>query len=131
MSNFKLTDANTQFGKTVYNANIIQNIVEIAVLEVEGALPVQGKKNAVILRQESEGIYADVSILVRHGFNIPEIAYRVQQSVKQSVENMTHFKVSSIDVHVEDVVFIEGTPLEKEPTQEEKQEERQEQNSTK
>lgn len=114
MSNFKLTDANTQFGKTVYNASIIQNIVEIAVLEVEGALPAQGKKNGVILRQESEGIYADVSIVVRHGFNIPEIAYRVQQSVKQSVENMTHFKVSVVDVHVEDVIFTPGTPLEKE-----------------
>ena len=123
MSNFKLTDANTQFGKTVYNASIIQNIVEIAVLEVEGAIPVQGKKNGVILRQESEGISADVSIVVRHGFNIPEIAYRVQQSIKQSVENMTHFKVSGIDVHVEDVVFTEGTPLEREVHPEENQEE--------
>ena len=114
MSNFKLTDENTQFGKTVYNASIIQNIVEIAVVEVEGALPAQGKKNTVILRQEADGIRADVSIVVRHGFNVPEIAYRVQQSVKQSVENMTQFKVSVVDVHVEDVVFCEGNPPERE-----------------
>lgn len=132
MSNFKLTDANTQFGKTVYNASIIQNIVEIAVLEVEGALPAQGKKNGVILRQETDGIYADVSIVVRHGFNIPEIAYRVQQSIKQSVENMTHFKVSVVDVHVEDVVFTPGTPLEKEePHPEEMHDETLEENSEK
>ena len=131
MSNFKLTDANTQFGKTVYNASIIQNIVEIAVLEVEGALPAQGKKNTVILRQESDGIYADVSIVVRHGFNIPEIAYRVQQSVKQSVENMTHFKVSVVDVHVEDVVFCEGTPLEREGGHPEEHEEQSEENTEK
>ena len=131
MSNVRLTANEKQNGKVTYNADIVQNIVELAIAEVEGAMPVEDRKSGVALRIEKEGVYATVSIIVKYGFNVPELAYRVQQSIKQSVENMTHFKVSSIDVHVEDVVFIEGTPLEKEPTQEEKQEERQEQNSTK
>ena len=61
---------------------------------------------------EKDGIYADVSVVVKYGYNVPELAYRIQQSVKQSVENMTHYKVAEVDVHVLDVVFNEPTATE-------------------
>ena len=54
---------------------------------------------------------------------MPELAYRIQQSVKQSVENMTHFKVAEVDVHVLDVAFCEQVPMEKEPEEHEDEEE--------
>ncbi len=117
MSNIKLTSNNQQSGKIVYNAGIVQNIVALAVAEVEGTVPMQGKKNGISLYLEKDGIYADVSVVVKYGFNVPELAYRIQQSVKQSVENMTHFKVAQVDVHVLDVVFSEPAPLEKEEEQ--------------
>lgn len=113
MSNIKLTSNNQQSGKIVYNAGIVQNIVALAVAEVEGTVPMQGKKNGISLYLEKDGIYADVSVVVKYGYNVPELAYRIQQSVKQSVENMTHFKVAQVDVHVLDVVF-ETAPVEKE-----------------
>ena len=47
MSNIKLTSEKQQSGKTVYNSGIIQNIVEIAVLEVEGTVPVEEKKKGI------------------------------------------------------------------------------------
>lgn len=105
MSNFKLTSNDKENGKTVYNPGIIQNIVELAVAEVEGTLPSPNKKNGISLFVEKDGVYADVSVVVRYGYNVPELAYRVQQSIKENVENMTHFKVAKVDVHVQDVVF--------------------------
>ena len=114
MSNVRLTANEKQNGKVTYNADIVQNIVELAIAEVEGAMPVEDRKSGVALRIEKEGVYAMVSIIVKYGFNVPELAYRVQQSIKQSVENMTHFKVVSIDVHVADVVFVDVAPTEKE-----------------
>jgi uncharacterized alkaline shock family protein YloU len=114
MSNVRLTANEKQNGKVTYNADIVQNIVELAIAEVEGAMPVEDRKSGVALRIEKEGVYATVSIIVKYGFNVPELAYRVQQSIKQSVENMTHFKVVSIDVHVADVVFVDAAPTEKE-----------------
>ena len=105
MSNFKLTSNDKENGKTVYNPGIIQNIVELAVAEVEGTLPNPNKKNGISLFVEKDGVYADVSVVVRYGYNVPELAYRVQQSIKENVENMTHFKVVKVDVHVQDVVF--------------------------
>lgn len=107
MSNIRLTSNDKQSGKVVYNAGIVQNIVALAVAEVEGTLPLQGKKNGVSLFIEKEGVYADVSVIVKYGYNVPELAYRIQQTVKQSVENMTHYKVMKIDVHILDVVFDE------------------------
>ena len=115
MSNFKLTNANDkQKGKVVYNAGIVQNIVELAVAEVEGTVPNQVKRGGISLFLEKEGIYVDVSVVVKYGYNVPELAYRVQQTVKQSVENMTHFKVAQVNVHIQDVVFCEDVSVERE-----------------
>lgn len=122
MSNFKISSQNKQSGKIVYNAGIVQNIVALAVAEVEGTVPAQGKKNGISLYLEKDGIYADVSVVVKYGYNVPELAYRIQQSVKQSVENMTHYKVAEVDVHIQDVVFCDPAPAEKEEKEEERPE---------
>lgn len=115
MATFRWNTEEKQSGKTVYNAGIVKGIVAIAVSEVEGTLPLPNKKNGITLFLEKDGIYADISVVVEYGYNVPELAYRIQQSVKQSVENMTKYKVAKVDVHIEDVVFTEG----KETTQEE------------
>jgi len=107
MLNIKLNSNDTQNGKVVYNAGIVHNIVVLAIEEVEGAFPVQGKKNGISLYLEKDGIYADVSVVVKYGYNVPELSYRIQQSVKQNVENMTHYKVAEVSVHVRDVIFEE------------------------
>ncbi len=113
MSNIKLTSGNKQSGKVVYNKGIVKNIVTLAVAEVEGVIPFEGKKEGVSLYFEKDGVYVDISIIVKYGYNVPELAYRVQQTVKQNVENMTSFKVAEVDVHIQDVLFVDA-PVEKE-----------------
>ena len=115
MSNFKLTSTDKQSGKIVYNSGIVQNIVALAVAEVEGIVPTSGKKDGISLYIEKDGVYADVSVAVKYGYNVPELAYRVQQAVKQSVENMTKYRVAEVDVHIQDVVFADEVATEKEP----------------
>ena len=118
MFNIKLNPKDGENGKVVYNAGIVHNIVALAIAEVEGALLVQGKRNGISLYLEKDGIYADDSVVVKQGYNVPELAYRIQQSVKQSVENMTKYKVAEVDVHVRDVVFDQVVPAEKEEEEE-------------
>ena len=105
MSNIKLTSSKKQSGKIVYNTGIVQNIVALAVAEVEGVIPSQSKRDSVSLYVEKDGVYVDIAVVVKYGYNVPDVAYRVQQTVKQSVENMTHFKVAEVNVHIQDVVF--------------------------
>ncbi len=114
MFNIKLSPKDGQNGKVVYNAGIVHNIVVLAIGEVEGATPLQGTRNGVSLYLEKDGIYVDVSVIVKYGYNVPEVAYRIQQSIKQSVENMTCYKVAEVDVHVQDVVIEEPQPQAKE-----------------
>ncbi len=118
MSNIKLGSEKLESGKVVYNASIIHNIVSLAIEEVEGALPLKGKKDGIALKMERECIYADVSVIAKVGFDVPELAYRIQQSVIHSVENMTCYKVAKVDVHVVDVDFSQPPVQEpeKEPT---------------
>ena len=111
MPNIRANLSNNQNGKTVYNVGIVRNIVSLAVAEVEGIVAnVQNKKDGISLYIEKDGVYADVSVVVKYGYNVPELAYRIQQSVKQSVENMTHYKVAKVDVHILDVVFCDPEP---------------------
>ena len=117
MSNIRLTSENKENGKIVYNAGIIQNIVALAVDEVEGTVHSTAKKNGISLYIEKEGVYVDVSVAVKYGYNVPELAYRIQQTIKQSVENMTRYRVAEVDVHILDVV-IEDEHQEKEHEEE-------------
>ena len=106
MANLKL-DAEEKSGKVVYNAGIVRGIVALAINEVEGAQPLSGKKSGISLYNEKDGIYADVSVIVKYVYDIPELAYRIQRSIKQNVETMTKYKVAKVDVHVQDVIFEE------------------------
>ena len=124
MSNFRLTSNNKESGKVVYSKGILRDIVANAVAEVEGTVQSeQGKKNGISFFVEKDGVYVDVSVSVKYGYNVPELAYRIQQSVKQSVENMTNFKVAEVDVHVLDVSFDDSVPVEKDSEEAEEQEE--------
>ena len=119
MSNFKLGSSEKQSGKIVYNAGIVQGIVALAVNEVDGTVALSGKKNGISLYLEKDGIYADVSVIVKYGYNVPELAYRIQQSVKNNVETMTKYKVAKVDVHIMDVVFEDEQVVVPEAEQEE------------
>ena len=114
MSNYKFGASGNGKGKVVYNPGIVNGIVALAINEVEGVRLVSGKRRGISLFFEKDGIYADVSVGVHYGHNVPELAYRIQQSVKQNVETMTSFTVAKVDVHIQDVVFDE-LPVKSDP----------------
>ena len=124
MSNFKLTTNYKLGGKVGYKMSILRDIVTLAVAEVEGTIfDHPERKNDILFNVDRDAVYVDVSVVIKAGYTVPDIAYRIQQSVKQSVENMTHFRVAKVDVHIMDVVFCSACP-EKETVLQEKTEER-------
>ncbi len=123
MSNIKLGSLNVQSGKIVYSADIVKEIVAIAVSEAEGALPLDTKSKGISIWFEKEAVYADVSVVAKYGYDVPELAYRIQQSVIHNVENMTAYKVAKVDVHVLDVEFCNAPVSEVEKEEEESEEE--------
>ncbi len=102
-------------GRTTYNHTIIDKIVYLAVSEIEGVAPALGSSfskeenpekwlQKMKLDIEGNNIYVDISINMYEGFAVPDVAFKVQEVVKNGIENMTAYKVLSVNVTILNIV---------------------------
>ena len=94
-----------QKGKITYNADIVSGIVVLSLRETKGLELIPSKNNGIKLCFEKEGVFVDVSVIAHYGYSVPELAFRIQQNIKQMVESMTKYKIAKVDIHVQSVVF--------------------------
>lgn len=94
-----------QKGKITYNADIVSGIVVLSLRETEGIDLIPSKNKGIKLCFEKEGVFVDVSVIAHYGYSVPELAFRIQQNIKQMVESMTKYKIAKVDIHVQSVVF--------------------------
>lgn len=100
-------------GKIEIAPEVIQIISGIAAASVEGVIGLSGGTAANInqllgRKNLKKGIHVDLgeqltvdlSIMVEYGFNIPELGRKVQEEVKQAIENMTGLQVDQVSVKV-------------------------------
>ena len=104
---------NGQKGKITYSSDIVSGIVVLSLQETEGIELIPSKGKGIKISFEKEGVYVDISVIAHYGYSVPELAYRIQQTIKQMVESMTMYKIAKVDVHVQSVVFPE--PVEEVP----------------
>lgn len=103
--------ASLENGKISYNLNIVKGIVQLAVSNVSGiayTLNKRGEKvyaQSLKLKEEADGIRAEVEIIVNFGYDITDVAYNVQQSIIHNVEAMSNYKIAKVDVHIVNVEF--------------------------
>lgn len=95
--------------------DVICVVGALAATEVDGVYTVgsgpKNKKNiakGVKVKVAEDGAVCDVSLSVKFGENIKEVAVNVQKNVKRSIESMLGLKVSIVNVHVIGVNFGEG-----------------------
>ena len=106
MAIFRRVPSGDQKGKVSYNAGIVDGIINLAVSEIEGVSLTGGKKG-IKSYFEKDGIYADISVKVDYGYTVPEVAFKIQQTVKHNVEAMTKYKIAKVDVFVVSVLTSE------------------------
>lgn len=111
MANMKHGPTSSQKGKVSYNSGIVAGIVALAISEVEGVSLLSTKSKGIKLNFDKQGIIADIGVKVDYGYNVPSLAFKIQQSIKHNVESMTNFKVAKVDVHVQDVDFPENSVI--------------------
>ena len=75
-------------------------IVSLAISEVDGVSLLNSKNRGIKLNFDKQGIIADISVKVDASYNVPSLAFRIQQSIKHNVESMTKYKVAKVDVHI-------------------------------
>ena len=97
--------------------DVLEMIAGAAALEVEGVTGLAGgsmseqilgrKKlsKGISILWESDNITVNVSIQIRFGGTIPEVAKQVQEAVISSVEATSGLKVAAVNVRVGGVTF--------------------------
>ena len=101
-----------------YKKNVVISIVSLATQEINGIASISRKsvsaiksalsKNinrGIIVNFENNAASIDVFVNVKFGYSVKDVAFRVQENIKSSVESMTDFKVESVNVHVVGVTF--------------------------
>lgn len=103
---------------------VVGTIAGIATTEVEGISGMSGGigdgiAKLLIGSQMTKGVKVevgekevviDVSVIVDYGVNIPEVSWKVQESVKQTVEKMTGLAVVGVNVYVQGVYIKNKKP---------------------
>ena len=98
--------------------DVIAVIAGVAVSEVSGVAQMSGgfaggisevlsgKKNlskGIKVETGEKETKIDVNIIVEYGSRIPDVAFEIQNKVKNAVESMTGLKVVEVNVHVQGV----------------------------
>lgn len=101
-------------------ANEVVGVVAgLAAVEIEGVAGMSGgiaggiaellgRKNlakGVKVEVGEEQAAVDLHIVVNYGVQIPEVAWKIQENVKQAIERMTGLEVVEVNVHVQGVHF--------------------------
>lgn len=105
-------------GEVSYKDNVVLSIVTLATQEINGiagisrkAVPVAkrafSKKchKGIIIDFTENNVYVDVFVRIKFGYSVRDVAFRVQENIKSSIESMTDFKVAEVNVHCTEVVF--------------------------
>lgn len=111
-------DEKSDLGLIKIHNNVIASVAYLAALEVDGvsricddlrssALNLIGKKTksgAIDARSEkTDAVSITIPLIVKYGYNIPEVALKVQDKVKTAVEEATDLSPKEIIVKIKGV----------------------------
>jgi len=118
MSDIKTKVSVEKGGKVSYQRSVVVEIIELAAKEIAGVasfassagLAVKSAfskkfKKGIFLNFTEDGIETTVYLNALFGHSVNEVAYRVQENIKKSVESMTEYKVKKINIIIVGVKF--------------------------
>ncbi len=121
----KIKNAMQKKGKVEIDRDILLSIINLATKEINGVASLtntelslfrkwsKSKSEGVTIKFDVNGaLNVDVYIVVRIGYSVPDIAYRVQENIKNSLGAMVGIKPGKINVHVCDVSCDEAVEWE-------------------
>ena len=116
-----VTEEDSFKDNVTYKKHVVISIVSLATQEISGIASISRKsvsaiksafsKNinrGIIVDFENNNAKIDVFVNVKFGCSVNDVAFRVQENIKSSVESMTEYKVEAVNVHVVGVNFSES-----------------------
>ena len=113
-----------EMGNIHISEEVLAVIAAAAALEVEGVSSLAanlgtdiaellGKKNlarGIRIQVTEENVLVELSILVKYGYTIPDVARAVQDAVYTNIESMSGLTVEAVNVNVGGVTFDRTAP---------------------
>ena len=84
---------------------ISKEIVSLAASKATLAVPGVNQEKDIRLSRDKEGFVIDIFVTVDFGSKIPQLAWDIQNSVKEAVETITQQTVKAVNIHVQGVMM--------------------------
>jgi uncharacterized alkaline shock family protein YloU len=110
-------ESRNDLGVVKIHKNVISSISSIAATEIEGVkrvgkdlktglLELVGQKSFSAIKvdiSKNEEVKVEIPLIIKYGYNIPDIANRVQENVRQALEKMSNLSIKDINVNVQGI----------------------------
>lgn len=98
---------------------VLEIIASIAATDIEGVASMRGNFASDVVERlgkkvhgkgiktdlSDEGLAIDVYCVINYGVSIPKTALKIQEQVRQTLENMTSLQTQEVNVHITGVNF--------------------------
>ncbi|ANU12949.1 Alkaline shock protein [Planococcus halocryophilus Or1] len=98
---------------------VLEIIASIAATDIEGVASMRGNFASGVVERlgkkvhgkgiktelSEEGLAIDVYCVIDYGVSIPKTALKIQEQVRQTLENMTSLQTQEVNVHITGVHF--------------------------
>ena len=110
-------ESRTDLGLVRIHKNVIASIAALAANEIQGVKRVGGsftsglmefigQKNLSAIKVEitkNEEVKIEIPLVIKYGFNIPEIAHRAQENIRNNLEKMIDLSVKDININIQGI----------------------------
>ena len=110
-------ESRTDLGTISIHKNVIASVASLAACEIDGVkriggdfktglLELIGKKAYFAIKvqiDKNEEVNVDIPLVIKYGYNIPEVANKVQENVRRALEKMTDVLIKDIDISVQGI----------------------------
>jgi len=110
-------ESRTDLGIIRIHRNVIASVASLAAVEIAGVKKVGGnftsglmeligQKSLLSIKVEinkNDEVKIEIPVIIKYGFNIPDIANKVQENVRVALEKMTNLSVKDININVQGI----------------------------
>lgn len=87
----------------------VNGVVGMSSNLVDGFSDLLGRKSlskgVKIIDSQDKKITLNVYVVVRYGYRIPDLALKIQEKVKTSIEEYTNYTVSGVNIYVQGILY--------------------------
>lgn len=117
-------EENTELGAVQVHQSVIASMARLVTLKVPGVVEMGGSFVADLASMLGKagadrgirvdltegGVIIDLHVVLQYGVRIPQVAWQIQNEVKQAVEQMTGKPVRRVNIIVQALQFPENAP---------------------